>query len=224
MKSSKKILFVILMFVFSISFASASSKEKVTFSKCVDGDTIKVEIKGKVNTVRLLAVDTPESVHPTKGVEYYGKEASDYTCNLITNAKKIELEYDKNSDKKDKYDRVLAWVWIDDTLLQDELIKNGYAEVAYLYGDYKYTNTLKDHQAVAEASRIGIWNEDARKEFDASSSSKDTESTTNESGNNIDIKDLSTSDIIIIIGIVAASIIFGPIIKKTKRKIKKYTK
>lgn len=212
------------MFVFSISFASASSKEKVTFSKCVDGDTIKVEINGKVNTVRLLAVDTPESVHPTKGVEYYGKEASDYTCNLITNAKKIELEYDKNSDKKDKYDRVLAWVWIDDTLLQDELIKNGYAEVAYLYGDYKYTNTLKDHQAVAEASRIGIWNEDARKEFDASSSSKDTESTTNESGNNIDIKDLSTSDIIIIIGIVAASIIFGPIIKKTKRKIKKYTK
>lgn len=212
------------MFVFSISFASASSKEKVTFSKCVDGDTIKVEINGKVNTVRLLAVDTPESVHPTKGVEYYGKEASDYTCNLITNAKKIELEYDKNSDKKDKYDRVLAWVWIDDTLLQDELIKNGYAEVAYLYGDYKYTNTLKDHQAVAEASRIGIWNEDARKEFDASSSSKDTESTTDESGNNIDIKDLSTSDIIIIIGIVAASIIFGPIIKKTKRKIKKYTK
>lgn len=212
------------MFVFSISFASASSKEKVTFSKCVDGDTIKVEINGKVNTVRLLAVDTPESVHPTKGVEYYGKEASDYTCNLITNAKKIELEYDKNSDKKDKYDRVLAWVWIDDNLLQDELIKNGYAEVAYLYGDYKYTNTLKDHQAVAEASRIGIWNEDARKEFDASSSSKDTESTTDESGNNIDIKDLSTSDIIIIIGIVAASIIFGPIIKKTKRKIKKYTK
>lgn len=48
----------------------------------------------------MLAIDTPESVHPTKGVEYYGEEASNYTCNLVTNAKKIELEYDKNSDKK----------------------------------------------------------------------------------------------------------------------------
>ena len=74
------------------------AKEEVTFSKCVDGDTIKVKVKNKEATVRMLAVDTPESVHPKKIVEYYGKEASDYTCNLITNAKKIELEYDTNSD------------------------------------------------------------------------------------------------------------------------------
>ena len=112
MRSSKKILFIIFMFIFCIGSANASSKEKVTFSKCVDGDTIKVTIDGEVNTVRMLAVDTPETVHPTKGVEYYGKEASNYTCNLVTNAKKIELEYDKNSDKKDKYNRVLAWVWV----------------------------------------------------------------------------------------------------------------
>ena len=102
MRSSKKILFIIFMFIFFIGSANASSKEKVTFSKCVDGDTIKVNIDGEINIVRMLAIDTPESVHPTKGVEYYGEEASNYTCNLVTNAKKIELEYDKNSDKKDK--------------------------------------------------------------------------------------------------------------------------
>lgn len=222
MKSSKKILFIVFMFLFSITLVSA--KEEVNFSKCVDGDTIKVDINGKVNTVRLLAVDTPESVHPTKGVEYYGKEASNYTCDLVTNAKKIELEYDKNSNKKDKYNRVLAWVWVDDTLLQDELIKNGYAEVAYLYGDYKYTNTLKDHQAVAEASKIGIWNEDARKEFDSNSSSKeDTNDTDDNEDSYVDLKNMSTSDIIIIVGIVVIGIIFGPTIKKIKRKIKKYT-
>ena len=102
MRSSKKILFIIFMFIFFIGSANASSKEKVTFSKCVDGDTIKVNIDGEINIVRMLAIDTPESVHPTKGVEYYGEEASNYTCNLVTNAKKIELEYDKNSDKKEK--------------------------------------------------------------------------------------------------------------------------
>ena len=96
------------MFIFFIGSANASSKEKVTFSKCVDGDTIKVNIDGEINIVRMLAIDTPESVHPTKGVEYYGEEASNYTCNLVTNAKKIELEYDKNSDKKDKYNTFLG--------------------------------------------------------------------------------------------------------------------
>lgn len=87
------------MFIFFIGSANASSKEKVTFSKCVDGDTIKVNIDGEINIVRMLAIDTPESGFiPLNGVEYYGKEASNYTCILVTNAKKIELEYDKNSD------------------------------------------------------------------------------------------------------------------------------
>ena len=51
MRSSKKILFIIFMFIFFIGSANASSKEKVTFSKCVDGDTIKVNIDGEINIV-----------------------------------------------------------------------------------------------------------------------------------------------------------------------------
>ena len=138
---------------------------------------------------------------------------------------KIELEYDNNSDKKDKYDRVLAWIWVDDILLQDELVKNGYAEVAYLYGDYKYTDTLKDHQSVAEASKIGIWDEEARKEFDSNSSTKEDNNTNkSDSGNYIDLDNMSTSDIIIVIVVLVICAILGPTIKKWKRKIKKYTK
>ena len=83
----KVALFMIMLFPFFVY-----AKEEVTFSKCVDGDTIKVKVKNKEATVRMLAVDTPESVHPKKKVEYYGKEASDYTCNLITNAKKIDFK------------------------------------------------------------------------------------------------------------------------------------
>ena len=108
--------------------------------------------------VRFLAVDTPETKHPTKGEEPYGKEASNYTCNKLKNAKKIVLEFDKNSEKKDKYDRYLAWIIVDNNILQEELISNGLAKVAYLYGDYKYTNNLKKLEKEAKKDKIGIWN------------------------------------------------------------------
>lgn len=163
MNKLNKIIYFILLFLF-INL-NVYAREEVIFSKCVDGDTIKIELDGKIRTVRMLAVDTPESVHPTKGVEYYGKEASNFTCETFTNAKKIEIEYDNNSDKEDKYDRLLVWIFVDDKLFQDMLIQGGYAEVAYLYGDYKYTSLLQDHQAVVETKKIGIWNDDAREQF-----------------------------------------------------------
>ena len=148
----KKILFIILLLFPIFVYA----KEEVKFSGCIDGDTIKVIINDEIKKVRLLAIDTPESVS-TQEYEYYGKESSEYTCNLITNAKLIELEYDSNSDKTDKYDRVLAWVFVDNKLLQDLLVKNGYAEVAYLYGDYKYTDILETSELIAKSNNVGIW-------------------------------------------------------------------
>ena len=69
------------------------------------------------------------------------------------------LEYDNKSDKVDKYDRTLAWVWIDDTLLQKELVKNGYAKVAYLYDEYKYASELKKFEEYAKENKINIWSE-----------------------------------------------------------------
>lgn len=221
MRSTYKICLYIFMFFVSVNVVYA--KEKVNFSDCVDGDTIKVEVDGEVKTVRMLAVDTPESVHPTIGIEYYGKEASNYTCEMVTNAKKIELEYDDDSDKEDKYDRLLAWVWVDGFLLQDELIKNGYAEVAYLYGDYKYTSLLQDHQALAETSKIGIWNEEARKEFDPDSVDSDNTGT-KEDEETINFEEMSTKEIIMLIGAVIFLAIFGPTIKKYKNKLNKLLK
>lgn len=132
--------------------------EIVTLEACVDGDTAKFRTKDdEVIKARFLAVDTPETVHPTKGEEPYGKQASNYTCESLTNAKEIKLEYDKNSDEEDNYGRKLVWVFVDDILLQESLVSNGYAEVAYLYDDYKYADLLKDTQEVAKVSKVGIW-------------------------------------------------------------------
>ena len=132
----------------------ASEKQEVTLDKCVDGDTAWFILDGNKIKARFLSIDTPES---TTKVEEYGKEASEYTCNILTEAAKIEIEYDSNSDKLDKYDRHLVWVFVDGNLLQEKIIENGLAEVAYLYGDYKYTSDLEKAQEIAKENEVGMW-------------------------------------------------------------------
>lgn len=214
----KKLMIILSIFFCGINYVFAN--DKVEFLKCVDGDTIKVSIDSKEYTVRMLAIDTPESVHPKKEVEYYGKEASDYTCNKITKAKEIELEYDDNSDKMDKYDRLLAWVFVDGNLLQEDLVENGYAKVAYLYGDYKYTKRLQEKQEIASAKGIGIWDTEAASNYQGSVMS--TDDTTNNSEN----KDYSMIDIIMIVVLLLVITFVGDksIKKKAKKKLKTYLK
>jgi micrococcal nuclease len=159
--SYKKInLFLELIIVIVIVLLSVTIKDnklEVKFYSCVDGDTAKFITDKGAETVRFLAIDTPESVHPTKGIEPYGIEASKYTCNELKSAKVIEIEFDINSESFDKYNRLLAWIFVDNKLLQSKLISMGYAKVAYLYGDYKYTSILLDEEEVAKQKRIGIW-------------------------------------------------------------------
>ena len=228
---------IIFLSIFFISINSVYAKETVKLSDCVDGDTIKVILNdNKEYTIRMLAIDTPESVHPTKKVEYYGKEASEYTCNLVTNAKKIEIEYDEDSDKSDKYNRLLVWVFVDENLLQKDLIENGYAKVAYLYGDYKYTNELEKTQEKASAKEIGIWNTIAKNEYNnkfgidsdiEEVSSPPTEEITSELDRLINkFKSFKITDYIILIILILIVIFCGnkKITNKAKKTLKKYFK
>lgn len=209
----KKLVVGIITFLLFINVSYAL--DEVKLSKCVDGDTIKVKIDNKEYTVRMLAIDTPESVHPKKKVEYYGKEASEYTCNIVSNAKKIELEYDSGSDKTDKYDRLLAWVIVDGELLQDKLVSLGYAKVAYLYGDYKYTSLLEEHQELASARNLGIWNQQEKDKFDNNSNSTDN------NDNNYSAQDI----VMIVILLLVITFVGDKTIKrKAKKKLNKYLK
>lgn len=161
----KKILYVLfsILLLMPISVYAEEQEntfkvEIVTLEKCVDGDTAQFRTSdNEVIKARFLAVDTPETVHPTKGVEPFGKEASEYTCTTLTNANEIKLEYDENSTEEDKYGRKLVWVFTDGILLQDSLISKGYAKVAYLYADYKYTTLLQDSEAIAKVNKLGVW-------------------------------------------------------------------
>ena len=219
----------ILIFIFFIGLNNIYAKETVKFLDCVDGDTIKISLDNKDYTVRMLAVDTPESVHPTKPVEYYGKEASDYTCNKVKNAKKLEVEYDEDSEKMDKYDRLLVWVFVDGNLLQKDLVENGYAKVAYLYGDYKYTKELEKVQELASANNLGIWNETEKDLYNQKNDIKEDikeKNSTNSATAISTFGEYSTKDIIII-GILLLVIVFvgdKTIKNNAKKKLKKYLK
>lgn len=152
----KKLFILISIFFINCTSAYASERIAVTLSKCVDGDTAWFIENGEKIKARFLAIDTPES---TTTIEEYGKEASEYTCNLLTEASKIEIEYDSNSNKIDKYNRELVWVFVDGELLQEKVIEQGLAEVAYLYGDYKYTDSLNNALEIAKNNKVGMWSE-----------------------------------------------------------------
>lgn len=142
-----------------IDVSAATTSKEVSLVRCVDGDTAVFLVDEEEVKFRFLAIDTPETVHPTKEVEAFGKNASEYTCNKLTNAEKIVVEYE-NSNKVDKYGRSLAWIWVDDSLLQKELISVGYGEVAYIYGKYRYTESLCLVQKNAKAGGLGVWSEE----------------------------------------------------------------
>ena len=97
-----------------------------------------------------MGIDTPETVHTQKEEQPYGQEASNYTKTRLENGDKIELEYDSNSSEKDKYGRDWAWIWIDDSLLQEELVKNGLART---YIKLYWQNMVKEKRHNKYASK-----------------------------------------------------------------------
>ena len=151
-----KLLLVCMLFAISVVSLQANTREEAELVKCVDGDTTHLKVGNEVLKVRYLAIDTPEY---TKEKEPYGKEASECVCKLLSEADKIELEYDDGSDTLDKYGRTLAWVYADDVLLQRELVQRGLAEVKYIYGDYAYTEELKTLEKEAKKEKLNMWSD-----------------------------------------------------------------
>ena len=152
----KKLVFIFICFFTLIFNISASERQVVTLNKCVDGDTAWFNLNGEKIKARFLGIDTPES---TNKVESYGKKASEYTCDTLKNANIIEIEYDDNSDKQDKYDRELVWVFVDNELLHEKILKEGLAEVKYIYGDYKYLSVINNAQEEAKTNKLNIWSD-----------------------------------------------------------------
>lgn len=121
----------------------------ITLTNCIDGDTARFESLGRV---RFLYIDTPE-VYPT--VEPFGKEAADFTCEMLKNANEIYIEYD--GERQDQYDRVLGWIWVDDLLLQEELTKAGYVDYFFEYNQPKYKERILKAYQLAKKNKVGLF-------------------------------------------------------------------
>ena len=158
----KKITLIFMLLMFSIQPIQAKKEEKikVTLASCTDGDTAHFYMNQKNVKVRFLGINAPEY---TKKIEPYGKEASEYVCNALNNAHTIEIEYDNHANKTDAYDRHLVWVFVDGVLLNEAVVKEGLAEVTYLYDNYKYTDQLLRSQQFAKDNELNIWSKETKK-------------------------------------------------------------
>ena len=123
----------------------------VKVTNVVDGDTIKIETG---ETVRYIGVDTPETVHPSKPIQCYGKEASIRNEKLVE-GKTIELE--KDVSETDKYGRLLRYVWLDGTLINESLVREGFAKSSTYPPDVKYQDKFIEAQRLAQAEQKGLW-------------------------------------------------------------------
>ncbi len=128
--------------------------------KIVDGDTIDVLVENQTVRVRLLGINSPESVDPRRPVECFGKEASRYLKNILGNSI-VRLEKDRDKPDTDEYGRWLRYVYMNDMFINKDMIANGYAyEYTYHNEQYQFQDEFNDAEKSARESQIGLWNKD----------------------------------------------------------------
>ena len=125
-------------------------------SQIADGDTIVVSMNGKPERVRFIGVDTPETHKPNSPVECYGPAAAIYTKNII-GKNRVRLVADPLSTNRDRYDRLLRYVYLaDGTHINEKLVQNGYA-FYYPYFPFTQSSLFAAHQQAAQAAHKGLW-------------------------------------------------------------------
>ncbi|MCM3568907.1 thermonuclease family protein [Neobacillus mesonae] len=125
--------------------------------KNIDGDTVEIKMDNRVEKIRMLCIDTPETHHPRLGVQPFGPEASEYTKKILPVGKKVEIETGIG-DGRDKYGRLLAYIYVDGKMFNEMLLEKGLARVAYIYApNTKYVDEFYSIQKKAQKKGTGIW-------------------------------------------------------------------
>lgn len=121
-----------------------------------DGDTISVDMNGTTEKVRFIGVDTPETHDPRKSVQCFGQAAADFTKKTI-GTNRVRLEADPTNTNRDRYNRLLRYVYIPDgRLVNAEIIKQGYG-FAYTYFPFTKLDEFRGYEKQARESNIGLW-------------------------------------------------------------------
>jgi micrococcal nuclease len=154
--------------LYRVNLTEPSRCEEVDFSRLVraevvdhvDGDTVRVRIPnppeglGVVETIRLIGVDTPETVHPQRDVEFFGEEASEYTKSRLL-GKTVYLAFDW--DLRDRFGRLLAYVYNEDKdCYNAEIIRQGYGH-AYTKYSFRFMDEFRNYEREARSGKRGLW-------------------------------------------------------------------
>ena len=152
-----EVIQILLPFLFiTLLFTSLYGQDVTKVKQVVDGDTLRLTNGEKV---RLIGVDTPETKHPQKPVERFGKEAYLFTKRMVE-GKEVRLEFDWQ--RRDKYGRLLAYVYLTDgAFLNAEIIKQGYG-FAYTKYPFKYLDEFGGYEKEARENRRGLWKDSER--------------------------------------------------------------
>ena len=167
-RRSLQVLIVVLVMAIGSFVFTATSQQTPTVTTTtplpgfyridhfVDGDTIAVQMNGKAEEVRFIGIDTPETHKPNTPVQCYGPEASDFTKHAIGN-QPVRLEADPLGDNRDRYGRLLRYIYLPDgTLLNEELIQKGYA-FAYISFPFSKKAAFSADAQAAQTAKLGLW-------------------------------------------------------------------
>jgi micrococcal nuclease len=129
-------------------------------TKVTDGDTLHIDMNGVNEKVRLIGINTPETVDPRRTVECFGKESSVRMKELASD-KVVRLEYDETQNLRDAYGRILAYVYLEDgEMLNRKMIAEGYAYEYTYMKPYIYQEEFRQLQTLARTSERGLWSKD----------------------------------------------------------------
>ena len=120
----------------------------------VDGDTIDVTWAGRRERVRLLGVDTPETVDPHRPIGCYGPEASAFTHRRLL-GRAVRLRFDRQ--RRDRYGRLLAYVELDGRRFNDELLTGGYGRLLVIPPNGSHGRAMLDEELAARSAGRGLW-------------------------------------------------------------------
>lgn len=139
---------------------AVNNNEKYVVSEVIDGDTIKIDINWLMQSVRLIGIDAPENSTLRYGhTECYGTESKQYLSEIILN-KEIILEFDETQDRVDKYDRILAYVWLEGENVNELMVKWWFANEYTYNNPYKYQSLFKSAETSAKTGKLWMRSDD----------------------------------------------------------------
>jgi micrococcal nuclease len=155
------LLWVMIVWILAACAVSVdeSKQAEATVVEVLDGDTFKARVGGRTETIRLLFIDTPETNHPERGEQPFGREAKRFMKELLPPGTKVTLEI--GTEERDKYGRLLAHVQVGNRSVQEMLLERGLARVAYVFeANVEREDRYRKAEERARQKRLRIWSVD----------------------------------------------------------------